>query len=134
MNKVILLGNLTKDPESRITQSNKSVTMTTFTLAVNRKYAKEGGTQADFFNCVAFGKQADFIQEYFYKGARMMIAGRLQNNNYTNNKGEKVYSVQLIVEEVEFAEKKHTANDVPQNDTDEFMEIPEDLDPGLPFN
>ena len=96
MNKVILLGNLTRDPEIRYSQGDNSLAIARFSLAVNRRFSKNGEKEADFFNCTAFGKQAEFVEKYFKQGSRMMLIGRIQNDNYTNKNGEKVYTVQVI--------------------------------------
>jgi single-strand DNA-binding protein len=130
MNKVILMGNLTRDPEVSYTrESNKAVAR--FTIAVSRRFAKDGETDADFFNCVAWGKTAEFVEKYFHKGSRMLLTGRIENDNYTNKNGEKVYSVQMIVEEIEFGEKK-SDNSQTQSD-DDFVKIPEGQQGDIPF-
>ena len=144
MNKVILLGNLTRDPEIRYSQGEKQIAVARFSLAVNRRFAKDGETNADFLNCIAFGKTAEFIEKYFRQGSRMSLVGRIENNNYTNKNGEKVYSVQIMVEEVEFAERKSAqSNNQTQNQNqpaqtnggdDDFMNIPDGIEDGLPFN
>ena len=144
MNKVILLGNLTRDPEIRYSQGEKQMEVARFSLAVNRRFANDGETNADFFNCTAFGKTAEFIEKYFRQGSRMSLVGRIENNNYTNKNGEKVYSVQIMVEEVEFAERKSAqSNNRTQNQNqpeqangadDDFMNIPDGIEDGLPFN
>ena len=144
MNKVILLGNLTRDPEIRYSQGEKQIAIARFSLAVNRRFANDGETNADFFNCTAFGKTAEFIEKYFRQGSRMSLVGRIENNNYTNKNGEKVYSVQIMVEEVEFAERKSAqSNNQTQNqnqpshangEDDDFMNIPDGIEDGLPFN
>ena len=144
MNKVILLGNLTRDPEIRYSQGEKQIAVARFSLAVNRRFAKDGETNADFFNCTAFGKTAEFVEKYFRQGSRMSLVGRIENNNYTNKNGEKVYSVQIMVEEVEFAERKSAqSNNQTQNQNqpaqtnggdDDFMSIPDGIEDGLPFN
>ena len=148
MNKVILLGNLTRDPEIRYSQGEKQIAVSRFSLAVNRRFANDGETNADFFNCTAFGKTAEFIEKYFRQGSRMSLVGRIENNNYTNKNGEKVYSVQIMVEEVEFAESKavsdsHVAQASRQSmpspapaaaSADGFMNIPDGIDEELPFN
>ena len=144
MNKVILLGNLTRDPEIRYSQGEKQIAVARFSLAVNRRFANDGETNADFFNCTAFGKNAEFIEKYFRQGSRMSLVGRIENNNYTNKNGEKVYSVQIMVEEVEFAERKSAqSNNQTQNQNhqaqtnggdDDFMNIPDGIEDGLPFN
>ena len=135
MNKLILLGNLTRDPEIRYTQGENSLAIARFSLAVNRRFAKQGEPDADFFNCTAFGKQAEFVEKYFKQGSRMLLSGRVQNDNYTNKNGEKVYSVQVIAEEVEFGEKKSTSGSAAQQgNADDFTNIPDGIDEGLPFN
>lgn len=144
MNKVILLGNLTRDPEIRYSQGEKQIAVARFSLAVNRRFANDGETNADFFNCTAFGKIAEFVEKYFRQGSRMSLVGRIENNNYTNKNGEKVYSVQIMVEEVEFAERKSSqSNNQTQNQNqpaqtnggdDDFMNIPDGIEDGLPFN
>ena len=91
MNKVILMGNLTRDPEIRYSQGENSLAIARFSIAVNRRFSRQGDTDTDFFNCTAFGKQAEFVEKYFRKGSRMLLSGRVQNDNYTNNNGEKVY-------------------------------------------
>ena len=95
MNKIILMGNLTRDPEIRYTQGENALAVARFSLAINRRFAKQGDTEVDYFNCTAFGKQAEFIEKYFRKGSRMLVSGRVQNDNYTNKNGEKVYSCLL---------------------------------------
>ncbi len=148
MNKVILLGNLTRDPEIRYSQGS-NMAIARFSLAVNRRFPREGEPDSDFFNCTAFGKTAEFVEKYFHKGSRMSLVGRVQNDNYTNKNGEKVYSVQIIAEEVEFAERKSTADanaaagfggsgagPAPANDSDagdDFMPVPEGVDDDIPF-
>lgn len=148
MNKVILMGNLTRDPEIRYSQGENSLAIARFSIAVNRRFARQGDTDTDFFNCTAFGRQAEFVEKYFRKGSRMLLTGRIQNDNYTNNNGEKVYSVQIIAEEVEFAERKSVADananqggnfggGAPQPNAaanDDFMNIPDGIEDGLPFN
>lgn len=137
MNKTILLGNLTREPEMRYSQGEKSIAITRFTVAVNRRFTREGEPDTDYFSCTAFGKQAETIEKYFHKGSRILVSGRLQNDNYTNKNGEKVYSVQLIVEEVDFPERKSVADNnrasEPVPTDDNFMDVPDDYE-GLPFN
>ena len=139
MNKVILMGNLTRDPEIRYTQGEKSMAIARFSLAINRRFSRDGETNVDFFNCTAFGKQAEFVEKYFRQGSRMLLVGRIQNDNYTNKNGEKVYSVQIMADEIEFAERKQSGgnnNSEPEQkqDDDDFMEIPENIESELPFN
>ena len=141
MNKVILMGNLARDPEIRYSQNNLAIAR--FSIAINRRFAKEGETDVDFFNCTAFGKTAEFIEKYFHKGSRMMLCGRVQNDNYTNKNGEKVYSVQIIVDEVEFGEKAGNNNNnnndngftppPPPQDDDDFVSVPENIQDEIPF-
>ena len=146
MNKVILMGNLTRDPEIRYAQGDNSLAIARFTVAVNRRFARQGDTDTDFFNCTAFGKQAEFLERYFRKGSRILLSGRVENNNYTNNNGEKVYSVQVIAEEVEFGERKNSSDSnfasggnfasAPEPNAaanDDFMNIPDGIDEELPF-
>lgn len=137
MNKVILLGNLTRNPEIRYSQNEKSIAIARFTLAINRRVKKDGEAEADFFNCTAFGKQAEFVEKYFHQGSRMMLVGRIQNDNYTNKNGEKVYSVQILAEEIEFGERKQTntagSPAEQQKADDDFMNIPDGIEEGLPF-
>ena len=109
MNKVILMGNLTRDPEISYSQ-NSNMAIARFSIAVNRRFARDGEDNTDFFNCTAFNKTAEFVEKYFHKGSRMLLTGRVQNDNYTNKNGEKVYSVQIIAEEIEFAERKSAAD------------------------
>lgn len=139
MNKVILMGNLTRDPEIRYTQGEKTMAIARFSLAINRRFSREGETNVDFFNCTAFGRQAEFVEKYFRQGSRMLLVGRVQNDNYTNKNGEKVYSVQIMADEIEFAERKqaggnNTAEQTQKQDDDDFMEIPENIESELPFN
>lgn len=139
MNKVILMGNLTRDPEIRYTQGEKTMAIARFSLAINRRFSREGETNVDFFNCTAFGKQAEFVEKYFRQGSRMLLVGRIQNDNYTNKNGDKVYSVQIMADEIEFAERKQAGgnnNSEPEQkqDDDDFMEIPENIESELPFN
>lgn len=139
MNKVILMGNLTRDPEIRYTQGEKTMAIARFSLAINRRFSRDGETNVDFFNCTAFGKQAEFVEKYFRQGSRMLLVGRVQNDNYTNKNGEKVYSVQIMANEIEFAERKqaggnNNAEPTQKHDDDDFMEIPENIESELPFN
>ena len=144
MNKVILMGRLTRDPEVRYTDGGTTVAR--FSLAVDRRFKREGGPEADFFNCTSFGKQAEFIEKYLRKGTKIALTGSIENNNYTNKDGEKVYSIQVMVEELEFAESKAASekNGIeskgpsrhePASDIgDGFMNIPDGIDDEeLPF-
>ena len=137
MNKVILMGNLTRDPEVSFTkESNKAVAR--FTIAVSRRFAKDGETDADFFNCVAWGKTAEFVEKYFHKGSRMLLTGRIENDNYTNKNGEKVYSVKITAEEIEFGERKQggtseSTTPPPASDDDDFVDIDPKATGDIPF-
>lgn len=138
MNKVILMGRLTRDPDVRYSQTDSNMAIARFSLAVDRRFKKQGDTvTADFFNCTAFGKQGEFVEKYLKQGTKIVVIGRIQNDNYTNKDGQKVYSVQIMVEEIEFAESK-AAGQSQQNDsmppTDGFMNIPDGIENELPFN
>lgn len=142
MNKVELLGRFSRDPEVRYSQGENSIAIANFGIAVNRKYKSNGEQEADFISCKAFGKTAEFIEKYFHKGSKAAIVGRIQTGNYTNKDGQKVYTTDVIVEEIEFAESKNrgasenTAPATPssQPNTDGFMNIPDTDDEELPFN
>ena len=138
MNKVILMGRLTRDPEVRYSQTDSNMAIARFSLAVDRRYKKQGDeTTADFFNCTAFGKQGEFVEKYLKKGTKIVVTGRIQNDNYTNKEGQKVYSVQIMVEEIEFAESKAAGQGAQNNDSmpsDGFMNIPDGIENELPFN
>lgn len=107
MNKVILMGRLTKDPDIRYTGED-NLAVARFSMAVDRRISA-GENKADFFNCTAFGKAAEFVEKYIQKGTKILLTGRIQNDVYTNREGAKVYSVQILVEELEFAESKKAA-------------------------
>ncbi len=111
MNKVILIGRLTKDPEVRYGQGGSQTTVARFSIAVDRRYKRDGEPTADFFNCTAFGKQAEFVDHYLHKGIKMVVVGRIQNDNYTNKDGQMVYSVRIMVDELEFAESKNSSSE-----------------------
>lgn len=142
MNKVILMGRLTRDPEVRYSQTDSNMVIARFSLAVDRRFKKQGDeVTADFFNCTAFGKQAEFAEKYLKKGTKVVVTGRIQNDNYTNKDGQKVYSVQIMVEELEFAENKSNvqsheedSKQMGEPDADGFMNIPDGIDSSLPFN
>lgn len=141
MNKVNLLGRLTRDPEVRYSAGESNMATARFSLAVNRKFKNaEGNYDADFINCVSFGKTAEFIEKYFTKGSMAAIAGRIQTGNYTNKDGVKVYTTDVVVEEIEFAGGKNdnaANNDATARPTrpsnNGFAAIDEDSDE-LPFN
>lgn len=129
MNKWIGIGRLTGDPES--TTSTNGTAYARFNIAVDRKFKKEGEPTADFFGCVAFGKQAEFVSKYLHKGTKISVVGRFQNDEYVNNKGEKVRTTKVMIEEIEFAESKSEAPKEAKND---FINVPEGLVEELPFS
>ena len=109
MNKVILMGRLVRDPDIRYSNGENAMAVARFTLAVDRRFKREGEPDADFFNCTAFGKQAEFVERYLHKGTKIVLSGRIQNDNYTNKDGQMVYSVRVMVDEIEFAESKNAS-------------------------
>lgn len=139
MNKVILMGRLTRDPEVR---TSGDTAVARFSLAVDRRFKKDGEQTADFINCVAFGKTGEFIEKYGHKGTKFVVEGRIQTGSYTNKDGQKVYTTDVVVEQVEFAESKASADGNTANNpaysnapTDtSFMNIPDSIDEELPFN
>lgn len=140
MNKVILVGRLTRDPDVRYTGEGNSMAVARYTLAVDRRFKREGEPTADFINCVAFGKSAEFVDKYLHKGTKMVVSGRIQTGSYTNKDNQKVYTTDVVIEEQEFAESKSastgSATSAPtgQKDTS-FMNVPDDLGSDeLPFN
>lgn len=143
MNKIILSGRLTRNPEVRYSQGENPLAIARFSLAVERRFKRQGESETDFFNCTAFGKQAEFVEKYLKQGTKMLVTGRLQNENYTNKEGQKVYGVQIIVDELEFAESRTSAKPQAQQQTqkptqapsgaDGFMNIPTGLEDELPF-
>ena len=143
MNKVILMGRLTRDPDIRYTQGENSMAIARYTLAVDRRFKKEGEQSADFISCVAFGKQAEFAEKYLHQGTKIAITGRIQTGSYTNKDGQRVYTTDVVVEEQEFAESKAAGQNSQQNsrpepstavDNDGFMHIPDGIDEELPFS
>lgn len=145
MNKIILMGRLTRDPETRYSQGENQLAISRFSLAVDRRFKRQGEAEADFFNCTAFGRQAEFVEKYLKQGTKIVLTGRVQNDNYTNKNGEKVYSVQIIAEEIEFAESKsaqsgggggfQTGMPAPEQAADDgFLNIPNGIEEELPFN
>lgn len=129
MNKVIMMGRLTRDPNVRHASETE---VASFSLAVDRQGRKNGEREADFFNCTAFGKQAEFVEKYLKQGTKVLISGRIQNDSYTNRDGEKVHTVQIILQEVEFCESKGQKSVAKEQDG--FMNIPDGVDDEeLPF-
>lgn len=143
MNKVILMGRLTRDPEIRTSVATNTTTAR-LTLAVDRRFKKEGEQQtADFINCIAFGKTAEFIERYLHQGTKIAVVGRIQTGSYTNKDGQKVYTTDVVIEECEFAESKNSTGSSPAPSprpqaavpNDGFMSLPLGVeDEGLPFN
>lgn len=151
MNKVILMGRLTRDPEVRYSAGENSMAIARYTLAVDRRFKRDGEATADFISCVAFGRAAEFAERYFRQGIRIVVSGRIQTGNYTNRDGKKVYTTDVVVEEQEFAENKNSAagnsntqsnmaagqqseNQGVSVDADGFMNIPDGIDEELPFS
>ena len=139
MNSVQMVGRFTRDPDVRYT--DRGSTVARFTLAVDRRYRKDGGEDADFISCVAFGKTAEFLEKYFRKGQRVGLNGRIQTGSYTNQEGIKVYTTDVIAENVEFVESRGISTGEQQRPApasaigDGFMNIPDGVeDEGLPFN
>lgn len=139
MNKAIIIGRMTRRADIRYTQGENQTCIARFTLAVNRKFAKEGEKSADFISCIAFGRVAEFLERYGDKGIKFVVEGRIQTGSYTNKDGRTVYTTDVVVEQVEFAESKSSSNaaaDQNRNIPPEegFMEIPEGIEEELPFN
>ncbi len=156
MNKVILMGRLTKDPEVRYSQGSEPLAIANYTIAVDRRRGRQAQNSpdqptADFIPCVSFGKAAEFAEKYYHKGIKIAVTGRIQTRNYTNKDGNKVYVTEVVVEEQEFAESKNASsqqpaytapeppsqgNQAPTADADDggFMNIPDGIEGELPFN
>ena len=149
MNKVTLIGRLTKNPEVRYSAGENATAVAKYTLAVDRKYKRDNEPTADFINCIAFGRNGEFAEKYFRQGMKVAISGRIQTGSYTNKDGNKVYTTDVVVEEQEFAESKnasvaseggYSAAPSPSRPTpsaaagDGFMNIPDGIDEELPFN
>lgn len=149
MNKVILMGRLTRDPEVRYSAGENSMAIARYTLAVDRRFKRDGEATADFIGCVAFGRQAEFAEKYLRQGIKIAISGRIQTGSYVNKDGVKVYTTDIVVEDQEFAESKavsdsHMGHAAPNPgmsaptpgaaSADGFMNIPDGIDEELPFN
>ena len=155
MNKVILMGRLTRDPDVRYSQGESATAVARFTLAVDRRFRRDGDTSADFIGCVAFGRQAEFAEKYLRQGTKVVLTGRIQTGSYTNRDGQKVYTTDVVAEDLEFAESKAAAAErgasagfQPQQSSnpfqsaptpsaaagDGFMNIPDGIDEELPFS
>ncbi len=157
MNKVVLMGRLTRDPEVRYSTGENAQAIARYTLAVDRRFARRDNPNAqtaDFISCVAFGKSAEFAEKYFRQGSRITVSGRIQTGSYTDRDGRKVYTTDVVIEEQEFAESKNSASEQhgqqrpaqqkqdqpaaaaqskPSNSEDDFMNIPDSDYEGLPF-
>ena len=136
MNKWCGMGRLTKDPEIRYTTGENATAVVRYTLAVDRRFKREGDASADFIPCVAFGKAAEFAEKYFKKGTKITVTGRIRTGSYTNKEGVKIYTTDVAVEEQEFAESKnnsHGSSESTEEVNDDFMKIPEGSEDELPF-
>ncbi|NSE32740.1 single-stranded DNA-binding protein [Faecalicatena fissicatena] len=145
MNKVILMGRLTRNPEMRNSNGESNTAIARYTLAVDRRYKREGDVTADFISCVAFGRSAEFAEKYFRQGLKVVITGRIQTGSYTNRDGNKVYTTDVVVEDQEFVEmrmaaaqrnREESSQERPEPmpvDENGFMTLPEDFDEELPF-
>ena len=148
MNKVILMGRLTRDPEVRYSAGDNQMAIARYTLAVDRRFNRNNSEQtADFIPCVAFGKAGEFAEKYFRKGMKIAVSGRIQTGSYTNKEGQKVYTTEVIIDDQEFAESKNASSgsagdfggsSIPeaphsQNLIDDFMNVPDGIDEELPF-
>ena len=138
MNKAILMGRLTRDPDVRYSQGENPMAIARYTLAVDRRFKRDGEQNADFINCLAFGRSAEFAEKYFKQGTKIAITGRIQTGSYTNRDGQKIYTTDVVIEEQEFAESKKAAGEQEQNAGytdagDGFMNIPDGVDEQLPF-
>ena len=147
MNKVVLMGRLTRDPDVRYSQGETPLAIARYTLAVDRRFKRNGEQDADFINCVAFGRTAEFAEKYLKQGTKMVVSGRIQTGSYTNRDGVKVYTTEVVIEEQDFAESKAAAAQnsnmgapqpsAPQPSaaaSDGFMNIPDGLEEELPFS
>ncbi|MBS6195889.1 MAG: single-stranded DNA-binding protein [Clostridiales bacterium] len=157
MNKVILMGRLTRDPEVRYSAGENSLAIARYTLAVDRRFKRDGEASADFISCVSFGRTAEFAEKYFRQGLKIVVSGRIQTGSYTNREGQKVYTTEVVVEDQEFAESKAASDNYQGGNygggfgghasapaapsvgsgsasADGFMNIPDGIDEELPFN
>ena len=145
MNKVILMGRLTRDPEVRYGAGENSTAVARYTIAVDRRFKRDGERNTDFIGCVAFGRNAEFAEKYLCQGTKIVLTGRIQTGSYTNRDGQKVYTTDIVVEEQEFAESKAAAAgnggqgnysrpSAASSDADGFMNIPDGIDDELPFS
>ena len=150
MNKIILMGRLTRDPEVRYGGA-QNMAIARFSIAVDRRFKREGQPDADFFNCTAFGKTGEFVEKYLHNGTKVLLDGEMQNDNYTNKKGQMVYGFRVIVNSIEFAESKAASqssaaapvpqppqgggsDEQPAAPSDDFMNVPNSVEEALPFD
>ena len=137
MNRVMLIGRLTRDVEMSYSNNSNNTAVARYTLAVNRQYKREGEQEADFLRCIAFGRTAELAEQYLAKGMKIAVEGRIQTGSYTNREGQKVYTTDIVIERQEFLEKRsdnsHPIPDAPY-DENSFMDIPDGIDEELPFN
>ena len=135
MNKVILIGRLTRDPDVRYSNGPDPKAVARYTLAVDRRFKQDGQQSADFISCVTFGKNAEFTEKYLRKGTKIAVTGRIQTGSYTNREGNKVYTTDVVIEEQEFAESKTSTHvqPTPSEIGDGFMNIPDGIDEEIPF-
>ena len=146
MNKVILMGRLTRDPEVRYSAGENALAIARYTLAVDRRFRRDGEASADFISCVSFGRTAEFAEKYFRQGLKIAVTGRIQTGSYTNREGQKVYTTEVVVEEQEFAESKAVSDshvnrsasqpaapDMADSSAEGFMNIPDEIGGELPF-
>ena len=150
MNKVILMGRLTRDPEERYSAGENALAIARYTLAVDRRFRRDGEASADFIPCIAFGRAAEFAEKYFRQGLKIAVTGRIQTGSYTNREGQKVYTTEVVVEDQEFVESKAASDNYaashprtsapeasmpnPGTAAEGFMNIPDGIDEELPFN
>ena len=155
MNKVLLMGRLTRDPDVRYSQGENAMAVANFTLAVDRRRTRDQEQTADFLRCVAFGRQAEFAEKYLHQGSKMVVIGRIQTGSYTNREGQKVYTTDIVVDEMEFAESKAASDSYRASNPsgysapaqsqqkapaggadalDDFMNIPDTIEEDLPFS
>ena len=145
MNKAILMGRLTRDPDVRYSQGENPMAIARYTLAVDRRFKRDGEQSADFINCLAFGRSAEFAEKYFKQGTKIAVSGRIQTGSYTNKEGVKVYTTDIVVEEQDFAESKAVSEQNRENynhegqagesaGSDGFINVPEGLEEELPFS
>ncbi|MGN0270802.1 MAG: single-stranded DNA-binding protein [Candidatus Weimeria sp.] len=150
MNKIILMGRLTRDPEVRYGGA-QNMAIARFSIAVDRRFKREGQPDADFFNCTAFGKTGEFVEKYLHKGTKVVLDGEMQNDNYQNKQGQMVYGFRVIVNSIEFAESKAASqssaaapvpqppqgggsDEQPAAPSDDFMNVPNSVEEALPFD